>query len=73
MKILVIGHHPDILALQEVMRDALPESVWLSSPDQTKVAELARAQDPDVILLDLPSTTIILHSQRQLKITSGAG
>jgi PAS domain S-box-containing protein len=54
MKILAIDDQPDNLtALKAVVREALPKCVVLTSLSGLQGLELARAEDPDVILLDL--------------------
>lgn len=54
MKILAIDDNQDILTmLQEVVQEALPGAVLVTATDGSRGMELARAEDPDVILLDI--------------------
>ena len=54
MKILVIDDHPDDLsALKAVVSDRLPATHVLTALNGPQGIELALAQDPDVILLDI--------------------
>lgn len=54
MKILAIDDNKDNLTtLKAVVREALPECEVLTALNGTKGIELARAEDPDVILLDV--------------------
>ncbi len=54
MKILAIDDNRDNLTtLQAVMHDALPGCTLLTALDGQRGLELARAEDPDVILLDI--------------------
>jgi PAS domain S-box-containing protein len=54
LKILAIDDNRDNLtALKAVVQDALPGSGLLSAPSGPRGLELARAEDPDVILLDI--------------------
>ncbi|MEI6278277.1 MAG: PAS domain S-box protein [Verrucomicrobiae bacterium] len=54
MKILAIDDNPDNLTvLRAVALERLPEVGFHTAPDGPKGIELARAEDPDVILLDI--------------------
>lgn len=54
MKILAIDDNPDNLTtLKAVAGEALPACVVLTALDGVRGIELARAEDPDVILLDI--------------------
>ncbi|MBK8596484.1 MAG: PAS domain S-box protein [Holophagales bacterium] len=54
MKILAIDDNPDNLTtLQAVLSDRLPEARFLTALSGPQGLELARAKDPDVILLDI--------------------
>ena len=54
MKILAIDDNPDNLTvLAAVMHDALPDCTLLTAPNGSRGLELALAEDPDVILLDI--------------------
>ena len=54
MKILAIDDNPDNLTvLRAIVLDRLPEVRFLTAPDGAKGLELAEAEDPDVILLDI--------------------
>ncbi len=54
LKILAIDDNPDNLTtLKAITGDALPACVVLTALDGVRGIELARAEDPDVILLDI--------------------
>ena len=54
MKLLAIDDHQDnLIALQAVLKDALPECQVFTAPDGPRGLQMARAEDPDVILLDI--------------------
>ncbi len=54
LRLLAIDHSPDNLAaLKTALNDALPACVLLTAVDGPKGIELARSEDPDVILLDI--------------------
>jgi putative two-component system response regulator len=54
LKLLAIDDNPDnLLSLRAVAQDALPECVVLTALDGPRGLALARAEDPDVILLDI--------------------
>ncbi|MEI8387981.1 MAG: PAS domain S-box protein, partial [Verrucomicrobiota bacterium] len=54
MKILAIDDNPDNLTvLRAIVLDRLPEAGFLAAPDGPKGLQMAEAEDPDVILLDI--------------------
>jgi putative two-component system response regulator len=54
VKLLAIDDNPDnLLALKAVAHDALPNCVVLTALDGPQGIALARAEDPDVVLLDI--------------------
>lgn len=54
IKILAIDDNQDNLtSLKALIKDAFPEAVTLTALNGTKGFELAAAEDPDVILLDV--------------------
>ena len=54
LKILAIDDTPDnLVALRAVLAEALPGATLFTAHDGRRGVELARAQDPDVVLLDI--------------------
>jgi len=54
MNILAIDDHADnLVVVKAIVRDALPEGTVWTAADGPRGLELARAEDPDVILLDI--------------------
>ncbi len=53
-RVLAIDDTPDnLIALRAVLEDALPECLLLTATDGARGIELARSEDPDVVLLDV--------------------
>jgi len=54
IKILAIDDNPDnLISLKALINDAFPDAIFLSELNGQKGIELAKAEDPDLVLLDV--------------------